>query len=148
MNLSDKIVADIKEAMKAGEKLRLETLRSIRAAILEFEKSGADHEMTDEEGITILNRAAKKRKDAIDLYATNGRDDAAAKEQEELDIISSYLPDQLRDDEVMAIVKNIVEKLGASGPGDFGKVMGMAMKELKGKTDGSVVQNAVKELLS
>ena len=100
MNLSEKIVADIKTAMKDGDKIRLETLRSIRAGILEFEKSGVDHAMTEEEGITILNRAAKKRKDAIELYSSNGRDEAAAKEQAELDIITAYLPEQMSADDV------------------------------------------------
>ena len=144
--LTDKINDDIKSAMKAGDKLRLETLRSIRAGILEFEKSGIDREMTEEDAIGILNKAAKKRKDAIELYKENDRPDAAAKEEQELAIITEYLPAQLSEDEVKAAIQEIMAGVGASGPGDFGKVMGTAMKQLKGKADGSLNQGLVKEL--
>ena len=148
MNLTEQINSDIKEAMKSGDKLRLETLRSIRAGILEFEKSGIDRAMTDEDAIAILNKAAKKRKDAIQLYADNGRADAAAKEQSELDIITTYLPAQLSDAEARAAVQQLISDAGAAGPGEFGKVMGMAMKQLKGKADGTLIQTLVKELLN
>lgn len=148
MNLTDQINTDIKEAMKSGDKLRLETLRSIRAGILEFEKSGIDRAMTEEDGIAILNKAAKKRKDAIALYTDNGRSDAAASEQAELDIITTYLPAQMSDTEVRAAIAQILADTGASGPADFGKAMGVAMKQLKGKADGTLIQTLVKELLN
>lgn len=147
MSLNDKINADIKEAMKARETLRLETLRSIRAAILEFEKSGVDREMTSDDELKILNSAVKKRRDAIEQYSNAGRTEAAAKEQQELDILMSYLPSQLSADEVRDAIRGVIADVGATGPSDFGKVMGVAVKQLKGRTDGSTIQAVVKELL-
>jgi len=147
MSLNEKINADIKEAMKARETLRLETLRSIRAAILEFEKSGVDREMTSDDELKILNSAVKKRRDAIEQYTNAGRTEAAAKEQQELDILMSYLPSQLTADEVRDAIRGIIANVGATGPSDFGKVMGVAVKQLKGRTDGSTIQAVVKELL-
>jgi len=147
MSLNDKINADIKEAMKARETLRLETLRSIRAAILEFEKSCVDREMTSDDELKILNSAVKKRRDAIEQYANAGRTEAAAKEQQELDILMSYLPSQLSADEVRDAIRGVIADVGATGPSDFGKVMGVAVKQLKGRTDGSTIQAVVKELL-
>lgn len=133
--------------MKARETLRLETLRSIRAAILEFEKSGVDREMTSDDELKILNSAVKKRRDAIEQYANAGRTEAAAKEQQELDILMSYLPSQLSADEVRDAIRGVIADVGATGPSDFGKVMGVAVKQLKGRTDGSTIQAVVKELL-
>lgn len=147
MNLTEQINADIKEAMKSRDALRLETLRSIRAGILEFEKSGAGRDLTPDDEFKILNSAAKKRRDAIDLYVQNGRTDAAAKEQAELDIIKSYLPEQMSNDDVRAAITAIISEVGATAPSDFGKVMGAAMKSLKGKADGAVIQSIAKELL-
>ncbi|MFZ9870442.1 MAG: GatB/YqeY domain-containing protein [Candidatus Kapaibacteriota bacterium] len=147
MNLTDVIQADIKEAMKSGDKLRLETLRSIRAGILEFEKSGLDRPMTDEDAISILTKAAKKRKDAIEQYLAAGRPDAAATEEAELAIIQGYLPAQMSRDEVAAVLADVIAAIGATGPSDVGKVMGAAMKQLKGKADGTLIQAVAKELL-
>jgi uncharacterized protein YqeY len=148
MNLTEQINADIKEAMKARETLRLETLRSIRAGILEFEKSGVEREMTPDDEFKILNSAAKKRKDSIEQFENAGRTEAAEKEKAELAIIMSYLPQQMSADEVRAAVQAIIAELGATGAGDFGKVMGAATKQLKGKADGSLIQAAAKELLA
>lgn len=148
MNLPERISSDIKEAMKAGDKLRLETLRSIRAGILEFEKSGVDRAMTDDDAIAVLNKAAKKRRDAIEQYTAAGRTDAAAQEEAELAIIQEYLPAQLSEEEVRSAMREIIAQVGASAPSDFGKVMGMAMKQLKGKADGTIIQSVAKELLN
>lgn len=147
MNLTDTIQADIKEAMKSGDKLRLETLRSIRAGILEFEKSGMDRAMTDEDAVAILTKAAKKRRDAIEQYRAAGRADAAASEEAELAIIQSYLPAQMSRDEIAAVLTEVIAAVGASGPSDVGKVMGAAMKQLKGKADGTLIQAVAKEML-
>lgn len=147
MPLTTQITADLKEAMKSGDKVRLETLRSIRAGILDFEKSGAGRAMTPDDEMDILNSAAKKRRDAIDIYEKNGRHEAADKERMELRIIMSYLPKQLSEDELRAVVKEIIIALGATKPADLGKVMGAAMKRLKGQADGNVVQSVAKSLL-
>lgn len=133
--------------MKSRDSLRLETLRSIRAGILEFEKSGTDRTMTSDDEFKILNSAAKKRKDAIELYENAQRSEAAEKERAELAIIMSYLPEQMDADAVRAAIAEIVSQLGANQPSDFGKVMGMAMKQLKGKADGTLIQTVAKELL-
>lgn len=148
MNFTDTINDQIKTAMKAGDKLRLEVLRSLRAGILEFEKSGVDRAMTPDDEFKIINAAAKKRKDAIEQYTTAGRPEAAAKEQAELDIIMEFLPAQMSADDVKAEIARIIAEVGATGPGDFGKVMGAAMKTLKGKADGNLIQSAAKDLLA
>lgn len=148
MSFTTTINDQIKTAMKAGDKLRLEVLRSLRAGILEFEKSGVDREMTADDEFKIINAAAKKRKDAIEQYTNAGRPEAAAKEQAELDIIMEFLPAQMSADEVKAEIARIIADVGATGPGDFGKVMGAAMKTLKGKADGNVIQSVAKDLLA
>ena len=147
MSLEQKINDGIKEAAKAKDKIRLETMRSIRAAIIEFLKSGADAEMTEEVEQKILLQAAKKRKDAIEMYEKAGRTESADQEKQELAIIQEFLPKQLSEGEIKEIIQKIVTDTGASGMQDMGKVMGASMKELKGKADGKIVQNIVKEIL-
>lgn len=147
MKLEEIISEQMKTAMKSGEKLRLETLRSLRAAILEFKTSGANREMTEEDDFKILNVAAKKRRDAIDMYDKAGRTDLLEKEQAELAVIQEFLPKQLTNEEIAVIVNNIVSETGAQGMKDMGKVMGTAMKAAAGKADGNAVQIIVKEIL-
>ena len=148
MNLEEKINEELKNSIKSGDKIRMETLRSIRAAIIEFNKSGAGREMNEEDGLKILNSNAKKRKDAIALYEQGERTDLADKEKQELVIIEEFLPKQLSDDEVKGIIKKIKEEVGAVDIKDLGKMMGQVMKELKGKADGGKVQQFVREILT
>jgi uncharacterized protein YqeY len=148
MTLTETITEQLKQAMKSGDKLRLETLRSLRAGILEFEKSGTGREMTPDDEFKILNSAAKKRKDAIEQYDAVGRNDAAEQERAELNIIMEFLPAQLSHEEIQAAVVEIASQIGASQPGDFGKLMGAATKALKGKADGGVIQQVAKAHLS
>ncbi|OGU63678.1 MAG: glutamyl-tRNA amidotransferase [Stygiobacter sp. RIFOXYC12_FULL_38_8] len=148
MNLKDKINNDLKDAMKSGDKLRLETVRSIRALILEFEKSGSGKEFTDEEGLRILTVAAKKRKESIEQYKNAGRTDLSDKEEAELKIIEEYLPKQLTAEEILAEVKKIADEVGAKTKEDFPKVMPLAAKSLKGKADGKVIREILEKLLS
>jgi len=147
MSLEIKIDNDMKEAMKAGNKHKLETLRSVRAAIIEFSKSGLNREMNNEDELKILNNLAKKRRDAIDMYSQAGRADLSDKEAEELKIIQEYLPEQLSDDEIKQIITQVINQTGATSPKDMGKVMGASMKKLSGKADGNKVQLIVKEIL-
>jgi uncharacterized protein len=147
MNLKERVNEDLKSAMKSGDKIRLETVRSIRALILEFEKSGSGKELSDEEALKMLNTAAKKRKDSIEQFTKAGRNDLAEKEQKELEILMSYLPKQLSVDEIKKLVKSIADKIGAKTKEDFAKLMPEAMKELKGKADGKVVRAVVEEFL-
>lgn len=148
MNLKEKINEDLKAAMKSGDKLRLETIRSIRALILEFEKSGTSKEFNEEEEIKLLSSAVKKRKDAIEQYRAANREDLAAKEESEMNIILEYLPKQLTEDEILERIKLIADEIGAKSKEDFPKLMPAAMKELKGKADGKVVKSMVEKILS
>ena len=148
MNLRDKINEDLKSAMKAGDKIRLETVRSIRALILEFEKSGSGKELNAEEEIRMLTTAAKKRKESIEQFRNAGRNELAEKEEAELKIIEEYLPKQLSADEVMAEVKKIAAEVGAKVKEDFPKLMPVAAKNLKGKAEGKLVKEIVEKLLS
>lgn len=145
--LSEIITEQMKAAMKSGDKLRLETIRSIRALILEFEKSGVGRAMTEEDEQKLLISAAKKRKDSIEQYRAANREDLASKEEAELAIIQEFLPKQMDESEVEAVVKTIIEQVGAKTPQEVGKVMGAAMKELRGKADGTLVQTVAKRLL-
>ena len=148
MSLTETINEQLKTAMKSGDKLRLETLRSLRAGILEFEKSGVDRAMTPDDEFKILNSAAKKRKDAIEQYEAVGRTDAAEQERAELAIIMEFLPEQMSREEIEAAVADLARQIGASQQSDFGKLMGAATKALKGKADGGAIQQAAKALLS
>lgn len=147
MNFEQQINDDLKEAMKSGDKLKLETLRSLRASIIEFSKNGTGKELAEEDAQKILLNAAKKRKDAIEMYQQAGRQDLLEKEQAELAIIASYLPEQLTEEQVLTVLRGLISQLGAEGPKDMGKVMGVAMKELRGKADGTLVQQCLKSLL-
>jgi len=148
MNFEEKINEELKSATKSGDKLRLETIRSIRAAIIEFKKSGIGREMNAEDELKILGNQAKRRKDSIEMFEKGGRQDLVDKEKAELAIIEEFLPKQLSDEEIKAICLKIITDAGVTHVKDFGKVMGIAMKELKGKADGNKVQTILKSLLS
>ena len=150
MSFKEKINRDLKDAMKQGDKNRLETLRSIRAALLEKEVSirvGGKGELSAEQEMDVVIGLAKRRKDSIEQYKAGGREDLADKEAAELAILEDYLPKALSEEEIKSIIETIIQTVGASSPKDMGKVMGPAMKELKGKADGGKVQTLVKELL-
>ena len=147
MTLNEQINNDLKAAMKSGEKTKLETLRLLRAHMIELSKRGEGKEITPEEELSVLMTAIKKRKEAIEVYDKVGRTELAQQERAELDVISSYLPKQLSADEAAEIILRIIAQTGASGAKDFGKVMPLAMKELKGKINGKQVQEIVKEKL-
>ena len=147
MTLSERISEDMKIAMKSGDKLRLETLRTLRAQFIELSKRGADKPLTDGDELSVLTSAMKKRKEAIDLYQQAGRKELVQREDAELRIIQEYLPRQLTPQEAEIEIERVITETGASGPKDFGKVMGPAMKALKGKIDGKTVQEILKKKL-
>ncbi len=147
MKLKDKINEDLKSAMKNKEQVRLQTIRSIRASILEFEKSGSGKEMTSDDELKILTQAAKKRQESIEQFKNAGRNELAEKEEAELKIIQEYLPKQLTPEEVLEEVKKIAVEVGASSKADFPKLMPAAIKALKGKADGKAVKGAVEQVL-
>ncbi len=149
MSLKQQIDGDIKSAMLAKEKDKLRALRAIKSMILLAEtEKGAGTELSEDAEMKLLMKAAKQRKDSHDLYVEQNRQDLADVEKGELDVISEYLPKQMSDEEISAELKKIIEQVGASGPQDMGKVMGMATKALSGKADGKTISNLVKQILT
>ncbi len=147
MTLNEQINNDLKAAMKSGDKTRLNTLRLLRAHFIELSKRGDGQSITPDEELSVLTAAIKKRKEAIEIYEKGGRLDLMQQERLELDIISSYLPKQLSPEEAAQAIDRIIRETGAATPKDFGKVMPLAMKELKGKIEGKLVQEMVKSKL-
>lgn len=148
MNLLEQINADIKSAMKAKEKDKLQAIRSVKSAfLLEMTKTGAS-ELEDAVGLKIVQKLVKQRKDAADTYKSGGRDDLAEKEIAEMEFLQVYLPAQMSDEELTAAVQQIITDTGASSMKEMGKVMGIASKQLSGKADGKAVADKVKALLS
>jgi hypothetical protein len=150
MSLKERISEDLKKAMKSGDKERLETLRSLRATLLEKEIQlrPSTLPLSPEDETGILTGAAKKRKESIEQFGKGGRQDLVDQETRELAIIQEYLPKQLSRDEVVSALEQILAETGAKGAQDFGKVMPLAMKQLKGRTDGKLIQELVKEMLA
>lgn len=151
MTLKDQIGEDIKTAMKAKDKIRLETVRSIKKVILEKEvelRAKGKNSLTPEQEIELLAQQAKQRRDSIEQYKNAGRDDLVAQESAELAIIETYLPKQLSDQELTNIIEDIITQVGAKTVKDLGKVMGVAIKQLKGKADGKKIQEIVKSKLN
>lgn len=148
MSLKLNIEKEIKQAMFAKDKDRLRALRSIKSLILlaETEKD-ASAELSPEGELKILTKAAKQRRDSLSIYIEQGRNDLAEVEKQELDVIEKFLPKQLDSSELESELRLIIEEIGASGPQDMGKVMGIATKKLAGQADGKAVSTKVKELL-
>lgn len=147
MSLSQRIADDMKAAMKNGEKLKLETLRMVKAQFIEFAKRGPDKPVTSDDELAIILGAIKKRKEAIDLYQQAGRKELVDQESRELEILKAYLPKQMESGEADVLIQGIIKELGASSQKDFGKVMGRSMKELKGRMDAVIVQELVRKNL-
>ncbi|MFB8798457.1 MAG: GatB/YqeY domain-containing protein [Microcoleus sp.] len=151
MSLRERIDAEIKAAMKSKDKVRLETVRSIKKFILEKEVSlrpSGQETLTEAQEMEILVQIAKQRRDSIEQYRKGGREDLVAQEAAELAIVEEYLPRQMSDEEVSAVIDEVIASLGATSAKDLGKVMGAAMQQLKGKADGKKIQDAVKAKLS
>jgi len=150
MATKDTILNDLKEAMKARDAARLQVLRSLKAKILEKEislRSGGKAEISEEQVVEVLVKAAKQRRESIDQFEKGGREDLAQTERAELEIIESYLPAQMGEEEIRAAVRQGIEETGAAGMQDMGRLMGLIMGRLKGKADGSAVNRIVKEEL-
>ena len=147
MSLKDSINTDLKDAMKQKDKVRLNTIRSIRALILEFEKSGKGNELQKEDEIKMLSTAVKKRREAIEQFENAGRTELAYTEKQELEILLGYLPKQLTDEEILEKVKQCATEVGATTKTDFPKIMPVVMKELKGKADGNTIRKFVEQVL-
>lgn len=149
MDLFDRISNDIKAAMLAREKVRLETLRGIKKEFLEAKTAkGADGTLTDDHATKILAKMAKQRRETAEIYSGQNRPELADNELAEAAVIEEYLPKQLSDEELTAELRKIIEQTGASSPKEMGKVMGIASKALAGRADGRAISAKVKELLS
>lgn len=146
MGLKEQISEQIKVAMKMPDKIRLETLRTLRAALMEkeIEKRGSGQPMTPEDETAVMVSAAKKRKESIEAFEKGGRMDLVDQEKKELAIIQDFLPKQLTVEDVAKVIEQVVGETGATSTSDFGKVMPLVMKQLKGKADGKLIQEMVK----
>ncbi len=149
MSLFDQINNDIKEAMKAREKEKLEAIRGIKKVMLEAKSAkGAGAELSDEEALQIISKLAKQGSDAAAIFKQQGREDLYEQEMAQVAVYEQYLPAKMSDEELSAVVKAIVEEVGATSMKDMGKVMGIASKKLAGQADGKDISAKVKELLS
>lgn len=146
MTLTEKINEDIKTAMLAKDKDKLEALRAIKAGILLAQSSGEN--ITPESELKMLQKMVKQRKESAEIYKTQNREDLVKTELFQAVVIETYLPTQMTKEEITIAVKNIIDQTGANSVKDMGKVMGMASKELAGKADNKIVSSIVKELLN
>ncbi len=144
-NLTD----EIKTAMRAKDSLKLEALRAIKSAvILEQTAAGGSDTLSDEQEIKLVQKLVKQRKDSAQIFREQNRPDLAEPEEAQAQVIAQFLPEQLSEEEITAIIQSIIEKTGASGMKDMGKVMGMAFKEMAGKADGKTISTVVKAQLN
>ena len=149
MSLSAQIMEEIKTAMRAKDTIALESLRAIKSAILLAQtETGAKEEISADDEIKLLQRLVKQRKDSANIYNEQGRADLAAPELAQVAVIEKFLPAQMSESEVEAVVSKIIAENGASGMAAMGQVMGMASKELAGKADGKMISSIVKKLLA
>lgn len=151
MSIKDDILNDLKQAMREKDQDKLRVLRSLKSKILEkeiAERKEGKSELSDDQVGDVLMKAAKQRKDSIDQYESGNRTDLAETEKKELEIIESYLPEQMSEDDIRKLVKETIDSVGASDASDMGKVMGALMPKVKGKADGSVVNRIVREELN
>lgn len=148
MNLFDLISNDIKEAMKARDKVRLEALRNVKKYFLEAKTApGATDELTDEAALKIIQKLVKQGKDSATLYTDQGRADLAEAELAQVAAIEVYLPKQMTEEELTTVLQSIIAETGATGAKDMGRVMGVATKQLVGRAEGRVISAKVRELL-
>ena len=147
--LKEKIIADLKDAMKSGDAKKRDTLRLLDSAIknTEIEKKKREEGLSDEEIVEVVARSIKQRKDSVSQYEAGGRPELAENEKAEIAILSVYMPEQLGEDEIRKVVKEIMATTGMSSKSEMGKVMGQAMSKLKGQADGNAVKKIVEEEL-
>lgn len=149
MNLFDTVSQDIKSAMLAKDKVRLEALRGVKKEFLEAKTAkGGNGELTDDAALKIITKMVKQRRESASIYQEQNRPELAENELAEAAVLEAYLPQQLSEEELTAALQAIIAQVGAAGPQDMGKVMGVAAKQLAGRADGRAISNKVKELLS
>ena len=149
MELFDIISNDIKEAMKAKDKVALDTLRNIKKVLLEAKTApGAGDTVSDETAIKLIQKLVKQGKESAELFQSQNRSELAAEELAQVAIMEKYLPKQMSEEEITAALKEIIAQVGANKPQDMGKVMGVATKQLSSKADGKIISAIVKQLLA
>ncbi len=148
MSLEQKIMADMKTAMKAKDKVSLRGIRAIKSAILLTKTDGSGQELDEAGEIKLIQKLVKQRQDSYDIFTKQGREDLAVIEKEEMDVLKKYLPTQLSAEELTPIIQELIAKTGANSMKDMGKIMGMASGQLAGKADGKTISSIVKQLLS
>jgi uncharacterized protein YqeY len=148
MSLETRITQDLKEAMKAKDDAAKRGIRAIKQAILLAKTDGSGKEIDEAAEMKMLQKLAKQRRESIEIFEKEGRNDLANKEKEELAIIERYLPEQMSEEELEKQLKEIIDKTGASGMQDMGKVMGLATKKLAGRADGKTISATVRKLLN
>lgn len=149
MSLEQKIMTDLKAAMIAKDEAALRSLRAIKAAILLAKTAeGGSGELKEEDEIKLLQKLVKQRRDSLEIFKQQNRDDLAKKEEEEIAVIEKFLPKQMSQEELREAIKGIISSTNASSPADMGKVMGVASKQFAGKADGKTISSIVKELLA
>ena len=149
MSLEEKVMTDLKAAMLAKDEKSLRSLRAIKAAIINAKTAeGSGGVLKEEDEPKLLQKLVKQRRDSLEIFEKQNREDLAQKEREEIEVIEKFLPKQLGSEELKAIIAGIIKDSGASTPSDMGKVMGIANKQLTGKADGKTIAGIVKELLT
>ena len=148
MALEQNIMAELKAAMLAKDEAKLRALRAIKAAIILLKTSEAGKEITEEDEMKMLQKLVKQRKESIDIYTKQGREDLAKTEQEEVAVIELFLPKMMSEEEIRVALKDIIASVGATSPAEMGKVMGAANKAFAGKADNKIVSVLVTEMLS
>lgn len=148
MSLQDQVMVSMKEAMKAKDQTALTALRAVKSAILLAQtESGATSELTEEQELKLLQKQVKQRKDSAAIFIEQGREDLAAPELAEAEVIAQFLPEAMSEEDIEKIVVQVIENVGANGMKDMGKVMGMVSKQLAGKADGKTISTIVKSKL-
>ncbi|MCL5245891.1 GatB/YqeY domain-containing protein [Cellulophaga sp. 20_2_10] len=149
MSLQQDVMTAMKIAMKAKDSVALESLRAIKSVLLMAQtESGAKTELSEDEEVKIIQKLVKQRKDSAAIYTEQGREDLAAPELAQAEVIAQFLPEQMSEDEIAAVVENVIATTGAEGMKDMGKVMGMVSSQLAGKADGKTISTIVKNKLA
>ncbi|MBN2104471.1 GatB/YqeY domain-containing protein [bacterium] len=147
MSIEDKLINDMKTAMKSGDRIKLETIRMLRAQ-LKNASLGKKEPLPESDVFAIISKEAKRRKESIELYRKGGREDLVENESKELEILQAYLPEALSDAEIDTLIDQAIAQVNAADMQDMGKVMGVVMPQIKGRADGNVVQTRVRQKLS
>lgn len=148
MKLEERLNSDLKTSMKAKDKAAVRTIRSLKNAILLQKTDGTGAELTEEMEIKMVQKLIKSRQDSLEIYEKQDREDLAVTEREEIEVLERYLPEQMSEEDLEKFITDLIERTGASGMKDMGKVMGQASKELAGKADGKTISTMVKAKLS